>query len=592
MPPRALSRVGAITIAEPPEIVAVAAPALGLPSQLYAALDELTRDLGRAALHDARFEHAAALASQLQIELQRLLGGQIATVRRSTTRRPRSARATARLVQALRAESIALERTCQLAREQGIHIERKDLADLRLGERTRRIFHEAGLTNIEDVTTLPAERAAEIPHLAPTSLAELRAAIMFVLEVEGKRPPAALPPPGHSEDLFEGLVAGVNVLPPRERDILVLRAGVEDRVHSIDEVARTLGCTPEQVDRAEEHALNALLSQPASLEASWQVEELCLRMGLAWDDERLPTAIAAYYPNTRASFARLAAWLMVERGRQAAEAGGREFTPPQGVPHFEEMVVATLGRYGDLPGETLTEHVRAALAPSDRDRYTQLAVSERVRILGPAVPLDSGAFHLPDAPIPDIDDRHIRALNGLIGALQKLGSARIAALTSEVNRRLPRAYHVNDQFVRTWLTRHPELFTQYEQDRFKLASLDVDILIGLANSWLPGNGQPGTVPARPAAAALDKRNERIANDIAAFLREHGPQTIGRIRSHLYGRFIGQASADAVIATDSQQRFIKLGGGLIGLRDGAAQPEEPAVPINVPPSRGPAWHRAF
>jgi hypothetical protein len=219
-------------------------------------------------------------------------------------------------------------------------------------------------------------------------------------------------------------------------------------------------------------------------------------------------------------------------------------------------------------------------------------VSERVRILGPAVPLDSGAFHLPDAPIPDIDDRHIRALNGLIGALQKLGSARIAALTSEVNRRLPRAYHVNDQFVRTWLTRHPELFTQYEQDRFKLASLDVDILIGLANSWLPGNGQPGTVPARPAAAALDKRNERIANDIAAFLREHGPQTIGRIRSHLYGRFIGQASADAVIATDSQQRFIKLGGGLIGLRDGAAQPEEPAVPINVPPSRGPAWHRAF
>ena len=590
MSPRALSRVGAIAIAEPPEIVAVAAPSLGLPSQLYGALDELTRELGRAALHDARFEHAAALVSQLQVELQRLLGGQLATIHRSTTHRPRSVRATARLVQALRAESAALEQTCQLASEYGVHIERKDLADLRLGERTRRIFHDAGLTSVEDVTTLPPERAAEIPHLAPTSLAELRAAILFALEVEGKRPPSALPPPGHPEDLFEGLVAGVNLLPPRERDVLVLRAGVEDRVHSIDEVARTLGCTPEQVDRAEEHAINALLSQPASLEASWQVEELCTRLGLAWDDERLPTAIAAYYPNTRASFARLAAWLMVERGRQAAETGGREFSPPQGVPHFEEMVVATLGRYGDLPGETLTDHVRAALAPNERERYTTLAVSERVRVLGPAVSLDNGAFHLPDAPIPDIDDRHIRALNGLIGALQKLGSARITALTSEVNRRLPRAYHVNDQFVRTWLTRHPELFTQYEQDRFKLASLDVDILCGLANSWLPGNAHASAVAARPAAAALEKRNERIANDIAAFLREHGPQTIGRIRSHLYGRFIGQASADAVIATDSRQRFVKLGGGLIGLRDDETQPE-PAPPISVPPSRGPAWHRA-
>src|SRR6266508_6806218 len=103
MSPRALSRVGSIAIAEPPEIVAVAAPSLGLPSQLYGALDELTRELARAALHDARFEHAAALVSQLQVELQRLLGGQVATIHRSTTRRPRSARATARLVQALRA---------------------------------------------------------------------------------------------------------------------------------------------------------------------------------------------------------------------------------------------------------------------------------------------------------------------------------------------------------------------------------------------------------------------------------------------------------------------------------------------------------
>jgi hypothetical protein len=183
----------------------------------------------------------------------------------------------------------------------------------------------------------------------------------------------------------------------------------------------------------------------------------------------------------------------------------------------------------------------------------------------------------------------------LIGALQKLGGARIAALTSEVNRRLPRAYQVNDQFVRTWLTRHPELFTQYEQDRFKLASLDVDILCGLATAWLPGSSNgPTPVPVRPAAAAQEKRHERMAADIAGFLREHGPQPIGRIRSHLYGRFVGHASADVVIATDGQQRFVRLDGGLIGLRE-----DEPADGATIidhaaqikPPARGAAWHRA-
>jgi hypothetical protein len=219
-----------------------------------------------------------------------------------------------------------------------------------------------------------------------------------------------------------------------------------------------------------------------------------------------------------------------------------------------------------------------------------MSVTERVRVLGPAVAQDDGVFHLPDAPIQGVDDRHIRALNGLIGAMQKLGGARIVALTSEVNRRLPRAYQVNDKFVRTWLTRHPELFTQYEQDRFKLASLDVDILCGLATSWLPGTANTPSPGANRPAAAQEKRNERMAADIAVFLREHGPQTIGRIRSHLYGRFIGQASADVVIATDSQQRFVRLDGGLIGLR--SEQPQgSTVIDSATPPSRRNAWHRA-
>jgi hypothetical protein len=573
---------------EPPLTQAEPDPTPAIHAQLLQALDELASDLKQIAVGDARFEHAATLAHELQAQLRQLVG--VPAKRPLRRRAPRSARATARLVQALRVEYIALEETCDLAERQGINISKKQLADLRLGERTRRIFHEAGLTSIEDVANVPPQRAAEIPHLAPASLAELRAAILISLETEGRRPVGALPPPGHPDDLFEGLVAGVNQLPRRDRDVLVLRAGVEDRVHSTDEVAGTLGCTPEQVESAETHGLNALLAQPASIEATWQVEELCTQLGLGWDDERLPTAIAARYPNTRASFARLAARLMVERGRVAAEAAGREFYPPQGVEHFEEMVVATLGRYGDLTSDSLTTHVRAALQPHEREQYADLSVAERVQVLGPSVALDNGVFRLPDAPIPGVDDRHIRALNGLIGALQKLGSARITALTAEVNRRLPRAYQVNDQFVRTWLTRHPELFTQYEQDRFKLASLDVDILCGLATSWLPSNTTP--VPTRPASLGQEKRNERVAADIAAFLRTNGPQPITRIRTHLYGRFIGHASPEVVIATDSQQRFVRLGGGLVGLREEEGDDDAPTI-IEQPvrQRRGHGWHRS-
>ena len=74
------------------------------------------------------------------------------------------------------------------------------------------------------------------------------------------------------------------------------------------------------------------------------------------------TVVAARYPNTRASFTRVVSWLMREKGQLAAEAGGRVFSEPTGIPHFEEMVVAALGRYGDLHEGTLTNHVRAALS--------------------------------------------------------------------------------------------------------------------------------------------------------------------------------------------------------------------------------------
>jgi hypothetical protein len=197
------------------------------------------------------------------------------------------------------------------------------------------------------------------------------------------------------------------------------------------------------------------------------------------------------------------------------------------------------------------------------------------------VPTDSGTYRLPDAPIAGIDDRHIRALNGLIGAMQQLGSARISALTAEVNRRLPRTFQVNEQYVRAWLTRHPELFTASDHDRFRLASMDVDILCGLASSWQPmiAGEAPSVIASSRRPTAIDRLHERVASDIAAFLRDHGPQPIARIRSHLYGRFVGQSSADAVIARDPQQRFIKLSDGLIGLRSPDPRPTD-ASPVTV------------
>jgi hypothetical protein len=512
-----------------------------------------------------RFEYPAALAGELSAELRMRRGLTLPTPvhRPAARRRVRGPRATARLVQTLRDESTALASVLAVAEDLGVRITQMDLADLRLGERTRRIFHDAGLTSVEDVASLPPERAADIPRLAAASLAELRAAILIALEAARECPSAALPP-GQPDNPFEGLVAGFNRLPPHERNILTLRVGVEDRVHSVEEVARTFGCTPLQVERAERRARDALLGQPACLEASWRIEQLCARLGLAWDDDRLPAVVAAWYPNARARFSRLAAWLMVERGRVAAEAGGRLYALPSGVVQFDEMVVAALGRYGDLSGESLTAHVRAALPSDERERYGELWVAERVRMLGPPVTVDGKIFRLPDTPIPGLDDRHIRSINGFIGALQRLGSARISALTAEVNRRLPREYHVSDDFARLWLTRHPELFTRSEEGRFRLASLDIDILCGLADPWPPA-GAPAPAPGWPADPAQERRNERIATDIEAFLSNHGPQPISRIRAHLYGRFVN-ASADAVIAGDVQQRFVRLDNGLIGLVD--------------------------
>jgi hypothetical protein len=188
-------------------------------------------------------------------------------------------------------------------------------------------------------------------------------------------------------------------------------------------------------------------------------------------------------------------------------------------------------------------------------------------MLGPAVQIEDGTFHLPDAPIPGVDDRHIRALNGLIGALQKLGSARISALTSEVNRRLPRQYQVNEHFVRTWLTRHPELFTQSDAERFKLATLDVDILSGLATSWMPSDAAPAVAAnaGRPGRIVLERLYQRVASEVTELLRREGPMPIGRVRAYLYGRFIGVASADAVIAANPQ-RFLRERDGMITLRD--------------------------
>ena len=65
--------------------------------------------------------------------------------RRSTPRRARAPRTASRVQEAFEVEFQALSSTYQQLHEQGIAISSEQLADLRLGARTRRIFQDAGL---------------------------------------------------------------------------------------------------------------------------------------------------------------------------------------------------------------------------------------------------------------------------------------------------------------------------------------------------------------------------------------------------------------------------------------------------------------
>ena len=246
-------------------------PSWGSQRYLPLALVGMTRELADLAQSDARFERAAALAAELERELTRLTG-RVAPRRRrrrltAAQRTPQRPAASERLLEAFQAECASLGSVVQRLDDQGLTISSSQLSDLRLGERTRRIFQDAGLLYVQDVANLSAEQAMAVPHLAPTSVAEVRAAIMFALETAGADRPPMLPPPGHNGDLFEGAIQGVNHLPARERETVVLRTGVGDRVYDIDEVARAVGCSREQVPQLERHALNTLLSQPGPLEA-------------------------------------------------------------------------------------------------------------------------------------------------------------------------------------------------------------------------------------------------------------------------------------------------------------------------------------
>jgi hypothetical protein len=567
--------------------VAVSAVAVEI---LCATVRGVESDLREMAQEDSRCQYAIGLAAELRTELERLSDPaapahavRVRTRRRTTRAAPRRARPTATRT-TIAEEYQALAQVIQRADGEDAEFSSRRVADLRLDERTRNVLTAAGLHEVRQVAALSADQLTNIPELSPRTLAELRAAIMFALDIEEAPHQPMLPAAQEGEDLFDGVVQTVNQLPRYERETVVLRTGTTDRVHSVEEVAEALGCPADQVPILERHALNLLLSQPASLEASWRLEGLCAKYGLGWEDERLQKLIAARYPKTRANFTRLVAWLTREKSRLAAEAAGRSFVEPGGIAHFDEMVIAALGRYGDMSADQLNRQLHAALPPADRAMYPDIEVAERVQILGPAVQRDDGTFCLPDSPVPGVDDRHIRALNGLIGALQKLGSARISALTTEVNRRLPRQFHINDQYVRTWLTRNPELFVQSDVDRFKLASLDVDILCGLAKSWTPGSTAPAVAVGlgRSGGVGAAQQHERVAKAIAEFLGREGPQPIWKIRSHLYGRIIGPASADSVIAAYPNQ-FVKQKGGEIALR-AADDPKTEVTEVIAPPSR--------
>ena len=81
----------------------------------------------------------------------------------------------------------------------------------------------------------------------------------------------------------------------------------------------------------------------------------------------------------------------------------------------------------------------------------------------------------------------------------------------------------------------------------------------------------------------------VSDEIEQLLRRDGPLPIGRIRSHLYGRFIGHSSADAVIAQNAH-RFIRQPNGTVSLRtdDAPVATEVPAGPAT--PKRTAFWQR--
>ena len=109
---------------------------------------------------------------------------------------------------------------------------------------------------------------------------------------------------------------------------------------------------------------------------------------------------------------------------------------------------------------------------------------------------------------------------------------------------------------------------------------------------MPGETATSVAASRPGSLATVRRHERVAAEITAFLGREGPQTIGRIRSLLYGRFIGLASADVVIA-QSPRLFVRSADGLISLRDaddlGDAEFDDfEAPPAHVPLRRVQFW----
>src|SRR5262249_45132413 len=162
---RCTRTVGRIaTAALPDPATADRSSARGSPSYLLLPLVELSRQLRELATLDPRFERAAMLASELERELAELSGEAppLPARRRQPARAARRAQVSERTLSALRAEREALRATVKRLEEMGVTISTQQLSDLRLGERTRRIFREAGLLSVQDVAELPSEDIAAI----------------------------------------------------------------------------------------------------------------------------------------------------------------------------------------------------------------------------------------------------------------------------------------------------------------------------------------------------------------------------------------------------------------------------------------------